>query len=66
MSGNSSASPVRGSITDPEFRHRRAAHAAKARTGVDYYITKLVEAAPPLNDEQRAKLSALLAPREAA
>jgi hypothetical protein len=50
----------------PEVRRERARKAgrasAAARMSVDHYIAKLVEAAPPLTDEQRAKLSVLLAP----
>lgn len=51
-----------GLLADPSFRRERARKAAAARTTTDHYIAKLVEAAPPLTDEQRAKLSALLRP----
>lgn len=49
-----------GSITDPEFRHRRAVEAAKARTSVDHYIKQLVDRAPELSAEQRDRLALLL------
>lgn len=52
--------PVTGSVSDPEFRQRRARYAAKARTGDDYYICKLIESAPALTAEQAARLRALL------
>lgn len=51
---------ITGSISDPEFRRRRAQHAAAARTKLDYHIAKLVDQAPKLTDEQRTKLAALL------
>ena len=60
------APTITGSITDPEFRHRRAVHAAKTRTSVDHFIEKVVEAAPTLTGEQIERLRALLPPvREA-
>lgn len=62
----SSPPTVTGSIDDPEFRRRRAAHAAKSRTSVDHYIEKLVAAAPPLTDEQKHRLAALLRPTDRA
>lgn len=37
------APAITGSITDPEFRHRRAAHAAKARTSPAYHLDKIRE-----------------------
>jgi hypothetical protein len=52
--------PPRGTTKDPDFRHRRAVRAAKARTSVDAHIKALVESAPPLTAEQRGKLLALL------
>ena len=59
-------SPVTGSITDPEFRHRRAVHAAKVRNSVDNHIAKIVDAAPALTADQVERLRSLLAPvREA-
>ena len=51
---------VTGSISDPDFRRRRAEHAARARTTVEHYIDKLVDEAPPLTAEQRARLAILL------
>lgn len=60
------APTITGSITDPEFRHRRAVHAAKTRTSVDHYIEKVIEAAPALTGEQVERLRSLLTPiREA-
>lgn len=41
-------------------RTERARQAAKARTGTDYHIKKLVEAAPSLTTDQIEKLRALL------
>jgi hypothetical protein len=58
------APTITGSITDPEFRRRRAAHAAKTRTSVDHYIEKVVEAAPTLTADQVERLRSLLAPVE--
>jgi hypothetical protein len=56
-----SAEAVTGSITDPEFRKRRARHAAASRTDTDYFIKKLVDSAPPLTAEQRDRLALILA-----
>jgi hypothetical protein len=53
-------SPLNGSSSDPDFRRRRAQWAAKARTTTDAHIRALVEQAPPLTTEQRARLAALL------
>ncbi|GAA1839945.1 hypothetical protein GCM10009687_01150 [Asanoa iriomotensis] len=36
--------------------------AGEARPSVDDYIRAAVEAAPPLNEDQRARLAGLLAP----
>lgn len=54
--------------TTPEQRRQATAagRAALMRRAVDRRITELVEAAPPLTDEQAAKLSALLGRRPAA
>lgn len=52
--------PLTGSLADPDFRHRRAVHAAKARTNVDHYIQQLVERAPELTSDQKQRLSLLL------
>ena len=49
-----------GKLADPKVRHDRASKAGRARTTVDHYITKLVDAAPPLTPEQRARLATLL------
>jgi hypothetical protein len=51
---------ITGSIRDPEFRTRRATHAAKTRTSVEYHIRKIVEAAPELTDAQKLDLARLL------
>ena len=51
---------ITGSIADPEFRRRRASHAGKSRTSVEYHIRKIVEAAPPLTDAQKLDLARLL------
>jgi len=45
---------------DPQVAHERAMKAGQARTGTDYHIRKLVDAAPPLTAEQRDRLAALL------
>jgi hypothetical protein len=56
------APPVTGSVTDPEFRRRRASHAAQARTSLDHHVAKVIEAAPSLTAEQVEHLRALLPP----
>jgi hypothetical protein len=53
---------VTGSVTDPEFRRRRASHAAQARTSLDHHLAKVIEAAPSLTAEQVERLRALLPP----
>jgi len=50
---------------DPDIAHERAVNAARARTGNDYHIRKLTEAAATMTGEQRHRLSALLAERAA-
>jgi len=52
-----------GSIDDPDFRHRRAVHAAKSRTTVDHHIDAIVASAPSLTAEQADRLSSLLSER---
>lgn len=54
--------PNSGKLSDPVWRRERARKAALARTTVDAHIRALVDAAPPLTDEQRNRLAALLAP----
>ena len=49
-----------GPLSDPAVRTERASRGGRARTGIDYYIRKLVENAPPLTAEQRDKLALLL------
>jgi hypothetical protein len=46
--------PYLGPLSDPEVRHKRASRGGRARTGVDYHIRKLVDAAPELPPEQLA------------
>jgi hypothetical protein len=46
---------------DPDLAHEYAVNAARARTGNDYHIRKLTEAAATLTGEQRRALAALLA-----
>jgi hypothetical protein len=53
---------ITGTITDPDFRRRRASHAAKARTSLDYYVQQVVDRAPALTDEQVDRLRGLLPP----
>jgi hypothetical protein len=52
----------KGKLADPEFRKKRATDAANARKSPDYYIAKLVDAAPELTAEQRVRLAALVQP----
>jgi hypothetical protein len=49
-----------GKLADPVFRVERARKAAQASHGADAHIRALVNAAPPLTAEQRAKLAVLL------
>jgi hypothetical protein len=49
-----------GKLADPAWRHERARKAALARTSTDAHIRALVEQAPPLTAEQRARLAVLL------
>jgi hypothetical protein len=51
---------ITGSITDPDFRHRRAQYAAKARTDPDHHIAKLADVAGDLTDEQARRLVTVL------
>lgn len=48
----------------PEERAARLAPAVRANKirGAEAYIRRLVESAPPLSDEQRARLAAILRP----
>ena len=52
--------PLAGKLADPEFRHRRATKAAKARTSADHHITRLADAAGDLTDEQARRIVAVL------
>lgn len=38
------------------------ANAARKANAAERYITRLIESAPPLTDEQRTRLAAILAP----
>jgi hypothetical protein len=49
-----------GKTADAELRRERASKAGRARTGADYHIAKLAEAAPDLTAEQRDKLATVL------
>jgi hypothetical protein len=46
-----------GSTSDPEFRRRRAALAARTRASLDHHIKKVVDAAPELTPDQRDRLA---------
>lgn len=50
-----------GKVSDPQFRRERARKARAAQNFPDYYIKRLVDEAPPLTAEQRARLASLLA-----
>jgi hypothetical protein len=50
---------------DPAQAHEGAVNAARSRTGNDYHIRKLSEAAAALTGEQKRLLAALLAERAA-
>jgi hypothetical protein len=49
-----------GKLADPQVRHDRAVKARAAQLTPDYYIRRIVEAAPELTDDQRDKLAILL------
>jgi hypothetical protein len=51
---------------DPDKAHHYAVNAARARTGNDYHIRKLTEAATTLTGEQKQRLATLLAERDLA
>lgn len=55
---------ITGSITDPEFRKRRARLAGKAAHGVDSLIKQVVQRAPELRPEHVEQLRALLPPAD--
>jgi hypothetical protein len=46
-----------GTTADPDFRRRRAAHAAAVRNSLDNHIKKVVDAAPELTPDQRDRLA---------
>lgn len=55
------ATPIlNGKLADPDFRRERARTAALARTSLDHYVRTIVDRAPELTDEQRARLATLL------
>jgi hypothetical protein len=47
---------------DPAVAHARSVAGGQARTGNDYHIRKLTEAAATLTGEQKRKLATLLMP----
>jgi hypothetical protein len=49
-----------GKFADPEWRRKRASKAGKARHSLDAYVRSIVDRAPELTAEQRAKLAVLL------
>lgn len=49
-----------GVLADPNFRRERARMGGTARTSIDYYINKLVEAAARLTDDQRDRIAVAL------
>ena len=53
-------------IEDPDWRRERARAAGKASQALDAYITRIVNRAPELTDDQRARLRALLRPEAGA
>lgn len=55
-----------GPLSDPAVRQKRAKLARAAQSTTDYYIKKLVDAAPPLTPEQRDRLALLLRGGDAA
>lgn len=57
--------PYSGKLADPSFRSERARAAALTRTTLDHHIQRLVDAAPQMTEEQRARIAALLAPNSA-
>lgn len=50
------------STLTPKERSENARLAAQARHSLDTYVKAVVDRAPELSDEQRAKLSAIFAP----
>lgn len=52
-----------GTLADPAFRRERARKAGLARTSIDHYIAKVVEAAERLTDDQRDRLAAIAGER---
>ncbi|MEV6932754.1 hypothetical protein AB0M46_50820 [Dactylosporangium sp. NPDC051485] len=49
-----------GLLADPVVRQERARKGGLARTTLDHHITKLIDAAASLTDEQRDRLIAAL------
>lgn len=49
-----------GRLADPEFRRARARKAAAARHSLDTYVKAVVDRAPELTPQQRARLATLL------
>lgn len=52
-------------LSDPAWRVERARKAAAARHSLDTYVKTIVDRAPELTPEQRARLAVLLAPAHA-
>lgn len=49
-------------LSDPVWRTERARKAAAARHSLDTYVKHVVDRAPELSPEQRARLAAIFAP----
>lgn len=49
-----------GKLADPEFRRARASKGGKARSSLDSYVRQVVDRAPELTEEQRAKLALII------
>jgi hypothetical protein len=51
-----------GKLADPEFRKQRATDAANKRTTLAHHVQKVVDNAPQLSAEQRARIATALRP----
>jgi hypothetical protein len=56
---NTHSQPLRGTVKDPEFRHRRASAGGRARCSIDTYI-RSIAAAPELTEAQKDELRRIL------
>lgn len=54
--------PQGGKVLDPEWRRERAKIASDAAHSIDRYIDSIVDRAPELTAEQKAKLAELVKP----